>query len=219
MTSIKKRYIARIKIYKKPIFSLICSRERDYIVYPPKSSKVLNNGGYFNFHFTLHTINNRVTQKVTDFGNIEEDFENILNRVDDNDFYVSRDKNGKKKDIDITKGEYYLDLDNTKFIGNIFNFGINDVHNKKNKITDFFCESKRSDGDFKNVVDISFDKKLKDVEIHLNVCKNFILKNPIIAYQHMGVKYEEAYMFDDFLGSDHYIFIILIKKQIANEKK
>ena len=73
-----KRYIARIKIYGKPSFSLICTSEKDYVASFPKSSKNLSNGGYCNFHFTLHTKNNRVTHKITNFGNNEKGFKEIL---------------------------------------------------------------------------------------------------------------------------------------------
>ena len=208
-----KRYIARVKIYKKPIFSLICSGEKDYIVSFPKSSDTLNNGGFFNFHFTVHTANNRATHKITNFGNVEKGFNEILNEASSgNDFYVSKDKNGNLKDIDMTKGETYLDLDNPRFIGNIFKFGINDIHNEKGRITNFFSESKKPDNIFKKIIDIEFPEYLKDIEIHLNVCKNFIC-NPFVAYKQMGVKYESGYLFQDRLNGDCYTFVILIKEQ------
>jgi len=207
-----KRYIARVKIYNKPIFSLICSGEKDYIVSFPKSSNILDGGGYFNFHFTLHTANNRLTHKVVNFGNSEKDFKEILDEANNGDFYISRDKEGDLKDIDMTKGEMYLELNNPRFIGNILNFGINDVYNENKKITDFFSESKKSDDVFGKIIDIKFPKHLKNVEIHLNVCKNFIC-NPFVAYRQMGIKYENGYLFQDYLNGDCYKFIILIKEQ------
>ncbi len=205
-----KRYIARIKIEGKPMFSLICSGERDYIISPPKSSNKLNEGGYFNFHFTLHTGNNRVTQKVTNFGNNEKGFEQILDEASKGDFYVSRDKGGLLKDIGITKGEHYLDLNDNRFIGNIFTFGINDVHSGE-KITDFFGESKKSDEIFRKVIDIIFPSHSKDVEIHLNVCKNFICNDPVVAYRIKGMKYEEAFVIEDSLKGDVFKFIVIVK--------
>lgn len=210
-----KRYVARLKIQGKPFASLLCTGEKDYIVAPPRSSEILDGGGYFDFHFTLHTVNNRVTHKVVDFGNNKEGFGEILDKADKNDFYVSRNKNGSLKDIDITKGKKFLDLDNPGFIGNIFKFGINNVHDKKIKIMDYFCESKRSDEDFDNIIDIEFGKELVDVEIHLNVCKNLIINNInnlLLAYQKIGVEYKEGYVIEDFLGEDCYNFIILVKE-------
>lgn len=208
-----KRYIARIKIDSKPIFSLICTGEKDYVISTPKSSKILNNGGYFNFHFTLHTLNNRVTQKITDFGNDEKTFNQILEEANKGDFYVSKDKEGVLKDIDMTKGKYYLMLENPGFIGNILTFGINDIHNDK-KITDFFSESKKTDEIFSNMINIEYPKHLKDIEIQLNVCKNFILSDPLIAYKSKGIKYEKAFVIEDELHNDKYKFILLIKNNI-----
>lgn len=147
---------------------------------------------------------------MTNFGNSEKGFKQILDEANNSDFYISRNKEGELKDIDMTKGRMYLMLNNPRFIGNIFKFGINDVHNESVKITDFFGESKKFDDVFGKVIDIKFPKHLKDVEIHLNVCKNFILKNPLIAYESKGIKYEEAFVIDDKLGDNHYKFILLV---------
>ena len=206
-----KRYIARIKLDNKPLCGLICSGGKDYIFSFPKSGHILNEGGYFNFHFTLHTANNRVTYKVTDFGNSTKSFEDILNEADKNgNFYVSKNKDGSLKDIDMTKGEIHLNLDNPGFIGNIFKFGIKDIHNKEKKITDFFGDSKKPDEKFKRVINVEYPEESTDIEIHMNICKN-VAFNPFDAYRHKGIKFEKGHLFQDKLGGDVYTFILLVK--------
>lgn len=205
-----KRYVARIKIDNKSVFSLICNGEKDYIISTPKSSKILENGGYFNFHFTLHTANNRVTHKVTDFGNNDKGFESFLKEANEKDFYVSKNKDGTLKDIDITKGRHYLELNNPRFIGSILTFGIIDIHNEK-KITDFFDEPKKIDDNFGRVINIEYPKHLNNIELQLSVCKNFVCSDPLIAYKEKGIKYEQAFVIEDNLKNNSYKFILLVK--------
>ncbi len=208
-----KRYIARIKLHKKALFDIRASG-RDYIVSFPKSGDILDNGGYFNFHFTLHTANNRVTHKVTDFGNDTKNFNDVLSETDQKNFYVSRDKEGVLKDIDLTKGKKFLKLDDPRFIGNIFTFGINDVHNKGKKITDFFGESKKADERFKNVINLEFPEYLTKAKIRLKVCKNFLF-DPLLAHYIKGIKYEKAFVVEDKNEKNLYKFLIFIEKDLV----
>jgi hypothetical protein len=210
-----KRYIARIKLDNKPLCGLICSGERDYIFSFPKSSHILNEGGYFNFHFTLHTANNRLTHKITDFGNSTKSFEDILDEAEKNgNFYVSKNKDGSLRDIDMTKGEIHLDLDNPGFIGGIFKFGIKNIHNKKKKIIDFFGDSKKSDEKFEEVINIEYPEKLLDIEIQMKVCKN-VMFNPLDAFRSKNIKFEKGYLLQDKLGNDVYTFILLVKDGVG----
>ncbi len=212
-----KRYVTRIKLDNKPLCGLICSGEKDYIFSFPKSGHILNEGGYFNFHFTLHTANNRLTHKITDFGNSDKNFEDILNEAEKNrNFYVSKNNDGTLRDIDMTKGEIYLDLNNPQFIGGIFKFGIKDIHNKEKKITDFFGDSKKSDEKFKEVINIEYPEKSTDIEIQMKVCKN-VVSNPLDAHIRKGIKFEKGYLFKDKLGNDVYTFVLLVKDGVTDK--
>ncbi len=209
----KKRYIGKIKLNGKTFINLICNSKGDYIFSFPKSSDILDEGGYFRSHLTLHIQNNRLTWKVTDFGNSTKDFSDVLGVADKEGFYVSRNQ-GLLNDIDLLKGERYLDLEDPTHVGKVITFAERNIH-KKGSGLDFFSDPKNDEKKFSEIINLQIPKKISAVELNIYAAKN-IKYNLNRIYNMRQSNWKSGCFIQDNTKNAKYTFVVIVEDSVFN---
>ena len=203
-----KRNIVRIKLNNKSLIKISCSGERDYIFSLPK---ITIKDTYCETHFTVHTKNNRKTFKVTDFGDSKKCFSDYKIEAKEKGYHVT-------KDIDILKNEIITEQNLVHDVNRIFDFGYLDTGD--GFLSENFGSSKTKDDKFSKIIQANIPSGCNAAKVEFFISKN-IIENPIYILKSHKQVFDEIFLVHDAIGSDFYIFTIMIsysKKPIKKEK-
>ena len=193
-----KKNITRIKINNKSIMKISCSGKKDYIFAIPK---ITVKETYCESHFTFHTKNNRLTFKITDFGNDKNNFDTIKEEARNKSFYVT------ENDIDLLKNKKIKEKDICNFLNPIFTFAYFDK--KDDYLNTILGKQKTKDEKFPKIIQINIPYEFCKVEIKSFISKN-LDRNPVSILSNKNVKFDDIFLIHDRIGSDNYLFTIIV---------
>ena len=199
----KRTKILRIKINGISVINLsYLPNNKSYILTIPKMSPP--NGSLFESHLSFHTINNRITNKITNAGNIETKFDSIKNDAKNKGYHVT------DKDIDLLGGMILNEnnLNNTLVHWGYFSY--NFLHDDYLQKT--IGKTKTKDSEFiKGVIDLKTSINLPAIYVAFYISKNLNVDPEELVHDVAKMPIHKKFFITDKQGSHTYIFSILVK--------
>lgn len=196
-----KRNIARIRINGKNLIKISYASDKSYLIAFPRMQR---NDSYVESHMSFHSRNNRITFKITDFGDSKKDFAATVEEARIKGYHVT-----PKGDIDLYKGKCLDEEDLKLKLVAIGQFGYDFKRDKF--IEEVMGKTKTKDSKFKQVIDLNVPDDLRTASVAVYISKN-LNGNPADLVESVIVSpVQEQFFITDSLGKDVYTFTILVR--------
>lgn len=196
-----KRNIARIKINGKNLIKISYASDESYIIAFPRMQR---NDSYVESHMSFHTRNNRITFKITDFGDSKKDFLVTVEEARIKGYHVT-----PKGDIDLYKGKCLDEKDLKSKLVAIGQFGYDFKRDKF--IEEVMGKTKTKDSKFQQVIDLNIPDNLRMASVAVYVSKNLKGNPADLVGDTIKSPVQEQFFITDFIGKEAYTFTILVR--------
>lgn len=196
-----KRNIARIRINGKNLIKISYASDRSYMIAFPRMQR---NDSYVESHMSFHTRNNRITFKITDFGDSKKDFVATVEEARAKGYHIT-----PKGDIDLYKGKYLDEEDlKSKLVG-IGQFGYD--FKRDGFIEEVMGKTKTKDAKFQKVIDLNVPDDLRTASVAVYVSKNLNGNPADLVKDAIESPVQEQFFITDSIEKDVYTFAVLVR--------
>ncbi len=193
--------IFRIKINKISAINLYYfPNSKSYILTIPKFSSP--NGSFLDNHLSFHTINNRITHKIVNAGNIKTNFDSFKNYAKNKGCHVT-------KDIDLLGGMILNDNDLNNHLVHWSYFSYNFLHD--NYLQKSIVKTKTSDTKFAKIIDLKTTVSLPAIYISLYISKDLKIDPELLVHEVAKLPVHKKIFITNKQNNCKYTFSIFVK--------
>lgn len=194
--------IVKIKVNGIALIALsYIPNSKSFMLTLPKMSPP--DGSYLENHLSFHTINNRITNKITNAGDREVNFDLFKKEADKNGMYVTN------TDIDLLRKMHLNEDDLANSLSHWSYFAYNFLQDDFLQKT--ICKTKTSDDKFTKVINLKTSDALPAIYIAFYISKNLKVDPETLIHKVAKDPIDEKFFIVNKQGNDVYTFSILVK--------